>query len=91
MRKTQTYGDWKAYNKKPNEKIKKSKRKSGNISQKKWKWEHKFPKYEIQQKLMSDFNTNTSVPQGIRIFSYKSPKLPSKGIRKSRTKKAQSQ
>ena len=58
---------------------------------KKWKWEHKFPKYEIQQKLMSDFNTNTSVPQGIRIFSYKSPKLPSKGIRKSRTKKAQSQ
>ena len=40
---------------------------------------------------MSDFNTNTSVPQGIRIFSYKSPKLPSKGIWKSRTKKAQSQ
>ena len=39
----------------------------------------------------SDFNTNTSVPQGIRIFSYKSPKLPSKRIRKSRTKKAQSQ
>ena len=37
MRKTQTYGDWQAYNKKPNEKIKKSKRKSGNISQKKMK------------------------------------------------------
>ena len=73
--------------------MKKSKRKSGNNPPP--KKENESTNFQntrdTAKTYKSDFNTNTSVPQGIRIFSYKSPKLPSKRIRKSRTKKAQSQ